>query len=242
MARPVGQQYEHEEDGEEETETDDFYSEYFIFQLETGCCDAAVVMGYLRRHHGDVIAAAAAYRSEMWTAGESGEAEAAGGGVTSAAAASEPALAALEIAGLEIARITANEASDAAADAEETAAVSEFWAVAAAPEVAAGDDAPCAICLAALWPSTAAEQGRLVVRLGCNHCYHHACIKLCIVSGSLCCPLCRQTFHSLARRHVMEASAEGEAAAAAVAASQGHQRLRLQQRLAERRAAREAAR
>eukprot|EP01046_Picozoa_sp_COSAG06_P013466 COSAG06_NODE_817_length_12118_cov_6.463683_1_plen_281_part_10 len=54
-----------EDEEEEETVTDDFYSEYFIFQLETGCYDAELVMDYLRRYRGDVQAAAAAYRREL---------------------------------------------------------------------------------------------------------------------------------------------------------------------------------
>ena len=206
-------------------------------------------MDYLRRYRGDVNAAASAYRSEVTISEEeSAAAEPPGRGTAPASLATgRRAAAQMAASGSDAAQTAAVQTapasgSDAAAGAEATEAGSEFWLVAAAP---VGDDTPCAICLASLQqPTSAAGQGlgRLVGRLRCNHYFHISCIKLCVASGALVCPLCRQTVYSLARQHVMEASAEGEAAAAAVAASQGQQRLRLQQRLAERRAARDAAR
>ena len=252
-----------EDEEEEETVTDDFYSEYFIFQLETGCYDAELVMDYLRRYRGDVQAAAAAYRRELTS---HAEADPAANGVEAAednaavrrSREEDQAVGLATQRGEQVAllqqqqqpgtalqvQVQVHSEEEEEEEANLSLDASEFWTALTDSRTnatsEAGDecDTICAICLAGQEHGGAAR-----VQLGCSHMFHHSCIKRCVDlhAGALCCPLCRCVTYTTARRRVMEASAEAEAAAAAVVASGDRHRQRLQERLQERRAMRAAA-
>ena len=67
---------EHEDTSVDAELDQDYYSEYFIFQLETNEEDADVVMRHLRRHAGSVPDAVASWRREQARAAQRAEAEA----------------------------------------------------------------------------------------------------------------------------------------------------------------------
>jgi hypothetical protein len=199
-------------------------------------------MAYLRRHRGDVRAAAADYHNVLTkTQLDTGVA-------VETRAGSPPTTQTLM-------QQTSPQLQQSPVDSDESGtglSSDEFWKILTAdidPMCSACDPAPmCAICLTGLHPQSGlclarTERQRAdVAQLRCSHTFHRSCIARCIdiESGSLCCPLCRTVFLTTARRHLMQAAAEAEAAAAAVAASGDRHRQRLQERLEVRRARRAA--
>jgi len=191
------------------------------------------VMEFLRRHRGDVRAAAADYHNEVTNTQV-------GPGIAVETAVRSPTTAQTPM------QQTSLRLQQSVVDSDESLAGSpgdEFWKIVTANDPAA----VCAICLTGLYPqgglSMATSKKRAdVAQLRCSHAFHRSCIARCVdvENGSLCCPLCRTVYLTTARRHLIQAAAEAEAAAAAVAASGDRHRQRLQQRLEARRARRAA--
>ena len=192
-------------------------------------------MTFLRRHRGDVPAAVADYRNELTNT----QVDALDTGIVVEIAVESRTTAQTPM------QQTSLRLQQSVVDSDESLAGSpgdEFWKI-----VTANDPAQmCAICLTGLDQQglgmATLKKRADVAQLRCSHAFHRSCIARCVdvENGSLCCPLCRTVYLTTARRHLMQAAAEVEAAAAAVAASGDRHRQRLQERLEARRARRAA--